>query len=53
MNVDKELFLYFATINENLSWYIDENIAEYIVQGADKEDEDFEESNKMRGKFIT
>lgn len=41
----------FSVIDENLSWYIDENINAFINDTAvDKEDEDFQESNKMHCK---
>lgn len=38
--------------DENLSWYLDENIRTYITNPARdlKEDEDFMESNKMHGE---
>ncbi|XP_075057997.1 ceruloplasmin [Mixophyes fleayi] len=41
--------LMFSVIDENLSWYLDENINTYCSDPAsvDKEDEDFQESNKM------
>ncbi|XP_073530743.1 ceruloplasmin [Phyllobates terribilis] len=39
----------FAVIDENFSWYLDENINIYCTDpgSVDKEDEDFQESNKM------
>ncbi|XP_007445479.1 ceruloplasmin-like, partial [Python bivittatus] len=48
-NVDKEFFLLATVFDENLSWYLDDNINKFIEnpEGVDKEDEDFQESNKM------
>uniref|UniRef100_A0A8C6D543 Hephaestin n=1 Tax=Moschus moschiferus TaxID=68415 RepID=A0A8C6D543_MOSMO len=48
-DVDNDFFLLFSVIDENLSWHIDENIATYCSDPAsvDKEDEDFQESNRM------
>ncbi|XP_043752236.1 hephaestin isoform X2 [Cervus elaphus] len=48
-DVDNDFFLLFSVIDENLSWHINENIATYCSDPAsvDKEDEDFQESNRM------
>ncbi|XP_041038821.1 ceruloplasmin [Carcharodon carcharias] len=48
-NVDKEFFLLATVFDENLSWYLDENIKMFTTKpkAVDKEDEDFQESNKM------
>ncbi|XP_075124940.1 ceruloplasmin-like [Leptodactylus fuscus] len=45
----EEFILMFSVIDENLSWYLDENIKNYCTDpgSVDKEDEDFQESNKM------
>nr|XP_046267166.1 ferroxidase HEPHL1 isoform X2 [Scatophagus argus] len=40
--VDKEFFLLFAVMDENMSWYLHENI-----EDAELDDENFVESNKM------
>ncbi|XP_060098309.1 ceruloplasmin isoform X1 [Heteronotia binoei] len=49
-DVDKEFFLLATVFDENLSWYLDDNI-QYFTRTSpdeiDKEDEDFQESNKM------
>ncbi|XP_014810786.1 PREDICTED: hephaestin isoform X3 [Calidris pugnax] len=39
----------FSVVDENLSWYLDENIALFCADpgSVDKEDEEFQESNKM------
>ncbi|KAM4819018.1 hephaestin [Thomomys bottae] len=48
-DVDHNFFLLFSVIDENLSWHIDENIITFCTEPAsvDKEDEDFQESNRM------
>nr|XP_036872957.1 hephaestin isoform X2 [Manis javanica] len=48
-DVDSDFFLLFSVVDENLSWHIDENIATYCSDPAsvDKEDEAFQESNRM------
>ncbi|KAB0345186.1 hypothetical protein FD754_022112 [Muntiacus muntjak] len=48
-DVDNDFFLLFSVVDENLSWHINENIATYCSDPAsvDKEDEDFQESNRM------
>ncbi|XP_063772021.1 ceruloplasmin-like isoform X1 [Pseudophryne corroboree] len=45
----EEFILMFSVIDENLSWYLDDNINSYCTDPAsvDKEDEDFQESNLM------
>ncbi|NXK18724.1 HEPH protein, partial [Arenaria interpres] len=48
-DVDVDFFLMFSVVDENLSWYLDENIALFCADpgSVDKEDEEFQESNKM------
>ncbi|XP_061217969.1 hephaestin isoform X1 [Neopsephotus bourkii] len=48
-DVDIDFFLMFSVVDENLSWYLDENIALFCTDPAsvDKDDEEFQESNKM------
>uniref|UniRef100_A0A8D0KUN2 ferroxidase n=1 Tax=Strix occidentalis caurina TaxID=311401 RepID=A0A8D0KUN2_STROC len=48
-DVDIDYFLMFSVVDENLSWYLDENIASFCTDAGsvDKEDEEFQESNKM------
>ncbi|XP_029786151.1 hephaestin isoform X7 [Suricata suricatta] len=48
-DVDSYFFLLFSVVDENLSWHIDENIVTYCSDPAsvDKEDEGFQESNRM------
>lgn len=36
-------------MDENLSWYLDENLRMFASQQVDVYDEEFEESNKMHG----
>uniref|UniRef100_A0A8C0J4U3 ferroxidase n=1 Tax=Chelonoidis abingdonii TaxID=106734 RepID=A0A8C0J4U3_CHEAB len=52
-NVDKEFFLLATVFDENLSWYLDDNILMFLINpnDIDKEDEDFQESNKMHWVF--
>ncbi|XP_078513094.1 ferroxidase HEPHL1 isoform X2 [Lissotriton helveticus] len=46
-DVDKDFVLMFSVVDENLSWYLDENMNVNGLQSVDKEDKDFMESNKM------
>ncbi|NXP78124.1 CERU protein, partial [Ramphastos sulfuratus] len=48
-NVDVEFFLLATVFDENLSWYLDDNILMFALNPdkIDKDDEDFQESNKM------
>ncbi|KFP78052.1 Hephaestin, partial [Acanthisitta chloris] len=48
-DVDVDFFLMFSVVDENLSWYLDDNIASFCTdpETVDKEDEEFQESNKM------
>ncbi|NWH70023.1 HEPH protein, partial [Piaya cayana] len=48
-DVDVDFFLMFSVVDENLSWYLDENVALFCTDpsSVDKEDEEFQESNKM------
>ncbi|XP_062909919.1 ferroxidase HEPHL1-like isoform X1 [Mobula hypostoma] len=48
-DVDQDFVLMFSVVDENLSWYLDENINKYcsMPSTVDKDDEDFQESNKM------
>ncbi|NXV78051.1 HEPH protein, partial [Atlantisia rogersi] len=48
-DVDVDFFLMFSVVDENLSWYLEENIALFCTDpgSVDKEDEEFQESNKM------
>ncbi|CAL1573460.1 unnamed protein product [Knipowitschia caucasica] len=45
--VDKEFFFLFSVMDENLSWYLDENIQQFGSSQSNPEDDDFIESNKM------
>ncbi|KAL8191120.1 UNVERIFIED_CONTAM: hephaestin-like 1, partial [Gekko kuhli] len=47
--VDKEFYLLFTVFDENLSHYLDTNIGAFTGDPSkvDKEDEDFQESNRM------
>jgi len=49
----REFALMFTVLDENESWYLDQNIDKYCTNPGNKEnlkaDEDFQESNKMHG----
>ncbi|XP_061103932.1 ferroxidase HEPHL1-like [Conger conger] len=49
MGVDKEFFLLFSAVDENLSWYLEDNIRRFGTRESDVENEDFMESNRMHG----
>lgn len=51
-DVEKEFALLFMVHDENQSWYLDDNIKEYLGVDPDtfKPDEEFEESNMMHGE---
>lgn len=48
-DINKEFALLFTVLDENESWYLDENINKFALEPkkVDKTDEDFKESNKM------
>ncbi|XP_056665697.1 hephaestin [Monodelphis domestica] len=48
-DVDRDFFLLFSVVDENLSWFLEENIASFCKDPAsvDREDETFLASNKM------
>lgn len=52
-DVDHEFALLFTVLDENESWYLDENIDKYCTSPGNKDqlkgDADFQESNKMHG----
>ncbi|XP_028817452.1 hephaestin-like protein 1 isoform X3 [Denticeps clupeoides] len=45
--VDREFFLFFSVIDENLSFYLDKNIESFGNEESKVHDEEFIESNKM------
>lgn len=47
--VDKEFFLLFSVMDENLSRYLRDNIGIFAANTTDPLDEDFIESNMMHG----
>lgn len=51
LDVSKELYLFFMVLDENKSWYLDENIQTYAGKPSevDTSDPEFEESNLMHG----
>ncbi|XP_008705577.2 ceruloplasmin isoform X1 [Ursus maritimus] len=48
-NIDQEFVVMFSVVDENLSWYLDDNIKTYCSEPekVDKDNEDFQESNRM------
>ncbi len=54
-DVDQELVLMFSVVDENISWYLKENIQAFCSDpyGVDPAREDFEESNMMHGTYLT
>ncbi|XP_036834690.1 ceruloplasmin [Oncorhynchus mykiss] len=48
-NVNKEFHMLATVFDENLSWFLDDNINQFTKapKTVNKEDEDFQESNKM------
>ncbi len=48
-DVDKEFALLFTVMDENQSWYLDDNIKTYALtpNSVSKSDDGFKESNKM------
>lgn len=50
-DVDQDVFLMFSVVDENESWYLEDNIQTCSnAAGIDPEDPDFIESNLMHGK---
>lgn len=47
--MDKEFFLLFSVMDENMSWYLEDNIDMFGTNKTNPDDEVFEESNKMHG----
>ncbi|XP_078734862.1 hephaestin-like [Lampetra fluviatilis] len=47
--IDHEFSLLFSVFDENLSWYLERNIAAFASDpaGVNRDDDDFQESNKM------
>lgn len=50
-DVDQEFIIMFTLVDENQSWYLDENIRHFCTEpdSVDKEDPVFQRSNKMHG----
>lgn len=50
-DVDQDVFLMFNVVDENLSWYLEDNILSCSdPAGVDPEEPDFKESNLMHGE---
>ncbi|XP_059121063.1 ceruloplasmin [Peromyscus eremicus] len=48
-NIDREFVVMFSVVDENLSWYLEDNINTFCSEPkkVDKDNEDFQESNRM------
>ena len=46
------MFLLYSALDENFSWYLDDNIRTFTDGQVNKQDGDFVESNIMRCKYI-
>ncbi|XP_062947427.1 ceruloplasmin isoform X2 [Cynocephalus volans] len=48
-NIDQEFVVMFSVVDENFSWYLEDNIETYCSkpEKVDKDNEDFQESNRM------
>lgn len=52
-DVDQDVFLMFNVVDENLSWYLLDNIQKCSdPAGVDRKDPDFHESNLMHGERL-
>lgn len=50
-DVDQDVFLMFSVVDENLSWYLMDNIQKCLdPKDVNEDDPDFEESNLMHGR---
>lgn len=50
-DVDQDVFLMFSVVDENLSWYLMDNIQKCLdPKEVNEDDPDFEESNLMHGR---
>lgn len=52
-NIDKEFVVMFSVVDENFSWYLEDNIKTYCSEPEkiDQDNEDFQESNRMYCKM--
>lgn len=52
--MDREFVIMFTLVDENQSWYLDENIRHFCTDpdSVDKEDAVFQRSNKMHGESL-
>uniref|UniRef100_A0A2I3GEK6 Ceruloplasmin n=1 Tax=Nomascus leucogenys TaxID=61853 RepID=A0A2I3GEK6_NOMLE len=48
-HIDREFVVMFSVVDENFSWYLEDNIKTYCSEPekVDKDNEDFQESNRM------
>lgn len=52
--MDREFVIMFTLVDENQSWYLDENIRHFCTDpdSVDKHDAVFQRSNKMHGECL-
>ncbi len=50
-DVNLEFFLLFTVFDENLSWYLNQNIETYDTNESELENMEFQETNKMHGIY--
>lgn len=50
-DISQEFFLLFTVFDENLSWYLNQNIETYDTNESELENMEFWESNKMHGIY--
>ncbi|XP_076837341.1 hephaestin-like protein 1a [Brachyhypopomus gauderio] len=46
-DVDREFFLMFSVVDENLSWYLDDNINRFLIDTNNLDEDAFHESNLL------
>lgn len=54
-DVDREFIIMFTLVDENQSWYLDENSRHFCTDpdSVDKDDAVFQRSNKMHGEYLS
>lgn len=50
--IQHEFFLLFSVMDENESWYREENIKKFGSSDSDPANQEFQESNKMHGMCV-
>ncbi len=52
-DINLEFSLLFTVFDENLSWYLNQNIETYDTNESESENMEFQETNKMHGILHT